>query len=225
MSPTVSIAPSILAADFSRLAEQIQAAEAAGADQIHVDVMDGQFVPNITMGPLVVNSIRPVTKLPLDVHLMVDRPERFLEDFARAGADWLTIHIEATPHTHYAIQMIRDLGLRAGITLNPGTPPSALSGILPYVDLVLVMSVNPGWGGQSFIERSLQRIAEVRAMLDEIGSTADLSVDGGIGPGNAGQVVAAGANMLVAGSSVFGQSDIGAAVRALRDAALAPDLP
>lgn len=224
MSPAIRIAPSILAADFSRLGEQIQAAEAAGADQIHVDVMDGHFVPNITMGPVVVNSIRPVTKLPLDVHLMVERPERFLKDFADAGADWLTVHVEATPHTHRAIQMIRDLGLRAGITLNPGTPASALAEILPYVDLVLVMSVNPGWGGQSFIERSLQKIAEVRAMLDVIGSPADLSVDGGIGPGNAGKVIAAGATMLVAGSSVFGQSDIGAAVRALRDTAPARDL-
>lgn len=219
MSRSIKIAPSILAADFARLGEAVRAAEAAGADQIHVDVMDGHFVPNLSMGPGVVKSIRPVTDLPLDVHLMIDEPQRYLDAFAEAGASALTVHIEAAPHIHRAIQHIHSLGLRAGVSLNPGTPASALSEIIPYVDLVLVMSVNPGFGGQTFIERSLAKITEVRAMLDAVGSAADISVDGGVVPQNAGQIVAAGANMLVAGSAVFGADDVSAAVMALREAA------
>ncbi|NLH06539.1 MAG: ribulose-phosphate 3-epimerase, partial [Chloroflexi bacterium] len=211
--------PSILAADFARLGDEIRAAEAAGADLIHVDVMDGNFVPNITMGPVVVTSIRPVTDLPLDVHLMIAEPDRYLEDFAKAGADALTFHVEATPHLHRTVQLIHNLGLKAGVAINPGTPASALEAILPFVDIVLVMTVNPGFGGQTFIEQSVGKIARVRAMLDEIGSPANLLVDGGIDANTAGRVVAAGADTLIAGSSVFGRGDVGAAIRALKDAA------
>ncbi|HOA23512.1 MAG: ribulose-phosphate 3-epimerase [Aggregatilineales bacterium] len=219
MSRNVKIAPSILAADFARLGDEIRAAEAAGADLIHVDVMDGNFVPNITMGPVVVKSIRPVTDLPLDVHLMIAEPDRYLEDFAKAGADALTFHVEATPHLHRTVQLIHNLGLKAGVAINPGTPASALEAILPFVDIVLVMTVNPGFGGQTFIEQSVGKIARVRAMLDEIGSPANLLVDGGIDANTAGRVVAAGADTLIAGSSVFGRGDVGAAIRALKDAA------
>jgi len=219
MSRNVKIAPSILAADFARLGDEIRAAEAAGADLIHVDVMDGNFVPNITMGPVVVKSIRPVTDLPLDVHLMIAEPDRYLEDFAKAGADALTFHVEATPHLHRTVQLIHNLGLKAGVAINPGTPASALEAILPFVDIVLVMTVNPGFGGQTFIEQSVGKIARVRAMLDEIGSPANLLVDGGIDENTAGRVVAAGADTLIAGSSVFGRGDVGAAIRALKDAA------
>jgi len=219
MSRNVKIAPSILAADFARLGDEIRAAEAAGADLIHVDVMDGNFVPNITMGPVVVKSIRPVTDLPLDVHLMIAEPDRYLEDFAKAGADALTFHVEATPHLHRTVQLIHNLGLKAGVAINPGTPASALEAILPFVDIVLVMTVNPGFGGQTFIEQSVGKIARVRAMLDEIGSPANLLVDGGIDANTAGRVVAAGADTLIAGSSVFGRGDGGAAIRALKDAA------
>ncbi|HQE19022.1 MAG TPA: ribulose-phosphate 3-epimerase [Aggregatilineales bacterium] len=219
MSRNVKIAPSILAADFARLGDEIRAAEAAGADLIHVDVMDGNFVPNITMGPVVVKSIRPVTDLPLDVHLMIAEPDRYLEDFAKAGADALTFHVEATPHLHRTVQLIHNLGLKAGVAINPGTPASALEAILPFVDIVLVMTVNPGFGGQTFIEQSVGKIARVSAMLDEIGSPANLLVDGGIDANTAGRVVAAGADTLIAGSSVFGRGDVGAAIRALKDAA------
>ncbi len=219
MSRNVKIAPSILAADFARLGDEIRAAEAAGADLIHVDVMDGNFVPNITMGPVVVKSIRPVTDLPLDVHLMIAEPEHFLEDFAAAGADALTFHVEATPHLHRTVQLIHNLGLKAGVALNPGTPAGALEAILPFVDIVLLMTVNPGFGGQTFIEQSVRKIAKVRAMLDEIESPASLLVDGGIDPSTTGRVVAAGADTLIAGSSVFGRGDVGAAIRALKDAA------
>lgn len=219
MSRNVKIAPSILAADFARLGDEIRAAEAAGADLIHVDVMDGNFVPNITMGPVVVKSIRPVTDLPLDVHLMIAEPEHFLEDFAAAGADALTFHVEATPHLHRTVQLIHNLGLKAGVALNPGTPAGALEAILPFVDIVLLMTVNPGFGGQTFIEQSVRKIAKVRAMLDEIEFPASLLVDGGIDPSTTGRVVAAGADTLIAGSSVFGRGDVGAAIRALKDAA------
>jgi len=171
------------------------------------------------MGPVVVKSIRPVTDLPLDVHLMIAEPDRYLEDFAKAGADALTFHVEATPHLHRTVQLIHNLGLKAGVAINPGTPASALEAILPFVDIVLVMTVNPGFGGQTFIEQSVGKIARVRAMLDEIGSPANLLVDGGIDANTAGRVVAAGADTLIAGSSVFGRGDVGAAIRALKDAA------
>lgn len=219
MSQSVKIAPSILAADFARLGDEIRAAEAAGADLIHVDVMDGRFVPNITMGPVVVKSIRPVTDLPLDVHLMTVEPERHFEALAAAGASALTFHVEATPHHHGAVQLIHDLGLKAGVSLNPGTPASALEAILPFVDLVLVMTVNPGFGGQTFIPASVGKIKTIRAMLDAIDSPAGLYVDGGIGTSTAQQVVSAGADVLIAGSSVFGSDDVAAAIRALKDAA------
>lgn len=199
----VKVAASILAADFACLGEQVQQAEAAGADWIHVDVMDGNFVPNISIGPPVVRAVRRVTSLPLDVHLMIVAPDRYLEEFVRAGADRLTVHVETCDHMHRTIQRIRELGIKPGVTLNPGTPVSSLEEILPDVDLVLVMSVNPGFGGQSYIPRSTIRIARLRAMLDEIGSQAELEVDGGINTDTVAEVVEAGATVLVAGTAIF----------------------
>lgn len=199
----IKLAPSILSADFARLGEQVKAAEAAGVDYIHVDVMDGHFVPNITIGPLIVQALRPVTALPLDVHLMIEKPERYLADFVKAGADILTVHVETCPHLHRTIQQIKELGIKAGVTLNPATPLASLEEILPDVDLVLIMSVNPGFGGQSYIPGSTAKIARLRRMLDEIGSAAELEVDGGVNPATIGEVVAAGANVLVAGSAIF----------------------
>lgn len=201
----IKIAPSILSADFARLGDQVSAAEAAGVDYIHVDVMDGHFVPNITIGPLVVKALRPITRLPLDVHLMIEQPERYLADFAAAGADILTVHVETCPHLHRTIQQIKELGVRAGVTLNPATPLHTLEEILPEVDLVLIMSVNPGFGGQSYIPASSAKIARLRAMLDAIGSPADLEVDGGVNVETIAEVVAAGATVLVAGSAIFNQ--------------------
>ncbi|MFH1381304.1 MAG: ribulose-phosphate 3-epimerase [Chloroflexota bacterium] len=199
----VKLAPSILSADFARLGEQVAEVTKAGADYIHVDVMDGHFVPNLTIGPLVVQSIRSWTKLPLDVHLMMEAPERHLKQFADAGADIITVHIEACPHIHRVIQMIKELKVKAGVALNPGTPVETLSEILPYLDLVLVMTVNPGWGGQTFIDGMQEKIARMRALLDEKGATTELEVDGGINAQRAPQVVKAGARVLVAGAAVF----------------------
>ncbi len=200
----IKIAPSILSADFSRLGDQVREAEAAGADWIHVDVMDGHFVPNMTVGPLVVRALRPVTRLPLDVHLMVEGPERLIPAFAGAGADRITVHVEACTHLHRAVQQIRELNCRAGVTLNPATPLGTLEEILPYVDLVLIMSVNPGFGGQTYIPRSTDRIARVRALLDGQGlDQVEVEVDGGISPDNAAEIVAAGASVLVVGSCIF----------------------
>ncbi|MCS6801812.1 MAG: ribulose-phosphate 3-epimerase [Chloroflexota bacterium] len=213
------IAPSILSADFAHLAHAVAEAEAGGADWIHVDVMDGQFVPNITIGPPVVAAIRRVTRLPLDVHLMIVQPERYLDDFAAAGADRLTVHVEATPHVHRAVQQIHALGKRAGVAINPATPVSAVDDLLDDVDLVLVMSVNPGFGGQAFIPRALDKLARCRAMIAARGRAVDLEVDGGIGPDNADLVVAAGATVLVAGSAVYGTADsVAAAIAAIRAA-------
>lgn len=203
------LAPSILPADFSRLGEQVGEAIEAGAAHIHVDVMDGHFVPNITIGPIIVKALKPLaaqTGTLLDVHLMIENPERYLADFAEAGADIITVHVETCPHLHRTIQMIRELSVRPGVTLNPATSLTTLEYILPDVDLVLVMSVNPGFGGQSYIPGSTEKIRRLRQMLDRIESPADLEVDGGIKVDNAAEIVAAGANVLVAGSAIFGGS-------------------
>jgi ribulose-phosphate 3-epimerase len=221
MSPstTVRLSPSILAADFTRLGEQIAAAEAAGADAIHVDIMDGIFVPNISIGLPVVAAVRRATHLPLDVHLMIDRPERYLAEFVEAGASWLTVHVEGALHLHRTLTQIRALGARVGVTLNPATPPGALVEVLPLVDIVLVMTVNPGFGGQEFIESQLAKIAALRALIDGGGYQAALSADGGIGPENVAQVVAAGADTIVAGSAIFNEHEsVAAAVAAMRGA-------
>jgi ribulose-phosphate 3-epimerase len=215
---TPVLAPSILSADFSHLGEQVAACQQAGADWIHVDVMDGHFVPNLTFGPLIVEACRRATDLPLDVHLMVEKPELMLEAFASAGANRLTVHVETCPHLHRTLEQIRELGVLPGVTLNPATPAAALKEILPMVDLVLVMTVNPGFGGQKFIEASLGKIAEIRRMLDEIGSTAWLEVDGGVSAETLPRLRAAGADAFVAGNAVFNHRDgIQAGVRALRE--------
>jgi ribulose-phosphate 3-epimerase len=202
----VKIVPSILSADFARLGEQVREAVAAGADWIHIDVMDGHFVPNMTVGPLILRALRPVTDLPLDVHLMIEQPERLIPAFAEAGADRLIVHVETCPHLHRTIQQIRELNVKAGVTLNPATPLASLQEILPDVDQVLIMSVNPGFGGQSYIPRSTAKIARLRNMLDERGLThVELEVDGGIKPDNVAEVVGAGATALVIGSAIFNQ--------------------
>lgn len=220
MGRHIKIAPSILSADFSRLGQQVMEAEAGGADYIHVDVMDGCFVPNITVGPLVVEAVRRVTDLPLDVHLMVEAPERYLAEFCEAGADGLTVHVETCFHLNRTVQQIKELGCRAGVTLNPSTSVSSLEEILPYVDLVLVMTVNPGFGGQSFIEGMVSKVRRVREMLDGLGSQAELEVDGGIDARTAPLVVESGADVLVAGSAVFGAAEgVAAALGAIRAAA------
>jgi ribulose-phosphate 3-epimerase len=220
MVQSVKVAPSILAADFSRLAEAVQAAEAAGADYIHVDVMDGHFVPNISIGPPVVRALRRVTRLPLDVHLMISDPMRYVPTFAEAGADGLTVHVEATPHLHRVVQQIRELGIRPGVSLNPATPAAAISEAVNDVDLVLVMTVNPGFGGQPFIEHALHKISQVREMLESAGSEAELEVDGGIDAQTAQRVVAAGATVLVVGTAIFGAPEgVTAAMGAIREAA------
>ena len=217
----IKVAPSILSADFAHLADAVAEAEAAGADYIHVDVMDGQFVPNLTVGPPVVAAIRRVTRLPLDVHLMMVQPERYLRAFADAGASILTVQVEACPHLHRVLQNIRALGMRAGVALNPATPPVMISQVLTDLDLVLVMTVNPGFGGQVFIPTMVPKIAEVRRMLDEAGSPAELEVDGGINPETAPLAVRAGARVLVAGEAIYGaRIGVEAAIRALRESAL-----
>ena len=216
---TFKLAPSILSADFARLGEQVKQAEAAGGDWIHVDVMDGHFVPNITIGPLIVRALRPVTDLPLDVHLMIEQPERYLADFANAGADYLTVHVETCPHLHRTIQQIKELGVKAGVTLNPATPLVSLEEILPEVDLVLIMSVNPGFGGQSYIPGSTAKIARLRRMLDAIGSPAEIQVDGGVNTTTIAEMVGAGATVLVAGSAIFNdRAPVAENVRQLRAA-------
>ncbi|MDE0898056.1 MAG: ribulose-phosphate 3-epimerase [Longimicrobiales bacterium] len=218
MSGMVKLAPSILSCDFSRLGEQIQAVESGGADWIHVDVMDGQFVPNITIGPVITEGARRSTDLPLDVHLMIEDPDRYLEAFAKAGADILTVHVEACRHLHRTLQRIRELGVRAGVAVNPGTPLESIEEVLSDLDLLLVMSVNPGFGGQSYIPASSDKLRRARAMLDEAGSSAELQVDGGVHVGNAAEIAATGATVLVAGSAVYGHSDGPAAgVVAIRD--------
>ncbi|HSM61890.1 MAG TPA: ribulose-phosphate 3-epimerase [Longimicrobiales bacterium] len=213
----MKIAPSILACDFGRLAEEIAAAEEGGADWIHMDVMDGHFVPNLTIGPLVVRAARRATGLPLDVHLMIEHPERYLEAFVDAGADLITVHQEASVHLHRTVQHIRELGARPGVALNPATPLETIGEIVTSVDLLLVMTVNPGFGGQAYIPASTDKIRRARALLDAAGSGAELEVDGGVGPDNVRVIADAGASVAVAGSAVFGHAGgAGAGIAALR---------
>ncbi len=210
------IAPSILSADFGRLAEEVAAAERAGADWIHVDVMDGRFVPNITIGPVVVEAVKRATKLPLDVHLMIVEPERYVADFVKAGADLVSVHVEASPHLHRTLQQIRQAGARAGVVLNPATPVSSVEEVLGDADLVLVMSVNPGLGGQSFIPGATDKVRRLRQAIDSRGLKTLIEVDGGINAETAKLVVGVGADVLVAGSAVFREKDYRAAIDALR---------
>jgi ribulose-phosphate 3-epimerase len=217
MTKKIKVAPSILSADFSRLGEEIRAVEAAGADLIHVDVMDGHFVPNITIGPLIVEAARRSTKLPLDVHLMITNPELYIADFAKAGADYITVHTETSFHLNRLVQSIREhKGVKAAVSLNPATPLTVLDYILAEIDMVLIMSVNPGFGGQTFIASALDKIAKLRRRIDELGLKTEIEVDGGVKPSNAASVISAGADILVAGSAVFGAKDYAAAIRGIR---------
>ena len=221
MSPRAPIiAPSLLSADFARLGEEVRAIEAAGADWLHLDVMDGAFVPNITIGPGVIAALKPHTRLPFDVHLMIDGPDRFIEAFREAGADVLSVHPEAGPHLHRTLRRIRELGAKAGLVLNPGTPVDAAEWVLEDLDLILVMSVNPGFGGQSFITSQLRKIERLRRMIDDARADIILEVDGGINPQTAAQCVGAGATALVAGSAVFGRGpdNYAGSIRSLRGA-------
>ncbi len=212
----IRIAPSILSADFGRLAEEVRAAENAGADWIHVDVMDGRYVPNITLGPVVVKAVRKATKLPVDVHLMIVEPEKYVDDFAAAGADTITVHVETCPHLHRTLQHIKSTGKRAGVVLNPSTSEETLRYVMGVADLVLVMSVNPGFGGQSFIKEILPKVRAIRAMIDAGGRPIDLEIDGGIAPDTIGMAAAAGARAFVAGNAVFTKPDYKVAIAELR---------
>lgn len=206
-SPEIKLAPSILSADFSRLGEQVGEATQAGADYIHVDVMDGRFVPNLTIGPVVIQGIRSSTHLPLDVHLMIVEPEKLLDDFVRAGADHLIVQVEACPHLHRVIQQIKEHGLRAGVAINPGTPLASIEEVLPFLDVVLVMTVNPGYGGQKLIPETVGKVARLRRILDDYGYEAEIQVDGGVNASTAQMMVEAGATVLVAGSAVFNDKE------------------
>ncbi len=216
---TIRLAPSILAADFARLGAEIEAVERGGADYVHVDVMDGHFVPNLTVGPPVVRSLKGVTRLPIDVHLMIEQPDRFVEAFVEAGASMVSVHVEVSPHLDRTLSLIRDLGARAGVVLNPSTPVGTLEEVAGQVDYVLVMSVNPGFGGQAFLPSSASKVRRVRALLDAAGNDAPVEIDGGIDLDTVGEVVRAGAEILVAGSAIFHAPDAAAATRALREAA------
>jgi ribulose-phosphate 3-epimerase len=207
MANKIKLAPSILSADFGRLGEQVVEATRAGADYIHVDVMDGHFVPNITVGPMVVSAIRPHTNLPLDVHLMIESPEKYIQQFAQAGANIITVHVEVCPHLHRVVESIKELGVKSGVSLNPSTPLTAVDEVLPSLDLVLLMSVNPGFGGQQFIESTIGKVARLRRRLDELGAAAELEVDGGITADIAPRVAQAGARVLVAGAAVFNKKE------------------
>ena len=216
----IHIAPSILSAHFDKLGEEIREVEAAGADWIHVDVMDGHFVPNLTFGPIVMDAIAPIAKTPLDVHLMVENPENYIAAFAKAGAHVITVHVEACVHLHRVLHLIKEHGVKAGVALNPGTPVSAISEVLEDVDLVLIMTVNPGFGGQAFIPNTVRKIAEVRKLQEERGiGQLHIEVDGGITAQTAPLVVKAGADVLVAGSAVFGRTDRAAAIQEIRSSA------
>jgi len=212
----VKIAPSILSADFARLGDEVRAIEAGGADYVHIDVMDGHFVPNITIGTLVVDAVRKVTTLPLDVHLMIENPDLYIPEFAKAGADIITVHQEAVSHLHRTVQLIRSFGKKAGVSINPATPVSTLEVILDDLDLVLVMSVNPGFGGQGFIPACLPKIEALRREIERRGLAVELEVDGGVKTDNIGRIAAAGADVLVAGSAVFGTSDYRATIDTLK---------
>ncbi|HET8733087.1 MAG TPA: ribulose-phosphate 3-epimerase [Anaeromyxobacteraceae bacterium] len=219
MRMPIRIAPSILSADFGRLADEVRAVEAAGADWIHVDVMDGRFVPNITIGPLVVEAVRKATKLPIDTHLMIVEPERYVEAFAKAGSDVVTVHAEVSPHLHRTLQAIRGAGAKPGVVLNPSTPLDAIEYVLGDVAMVLLMSVNPGFGGQSYIPAVTEKVRRLRRMADERGLDLDIEVDGGIKASTVGAVAEAGANVFVAGTAVFGAPDYRAAIAGIREAA------
>ncbi|MBA4538099.1 ribulose-phosphate 3-epimerase [Bacillus aquiflavi] len=212
----VKIAPSILSANFAALGEEIKSVEAGGADYIHVDVMDGHFVPNITIGPLIVEAIRPITKLPLDVHLMIENPDQYIEAFAKAGADYITVHVEACPHLHRTIHFIKSFGVKAGVVLNPATPVESIQHMIEDVDLVLLMSVNPGFGGQKFIKSVLPKISKVNDMVKSKELNVEIEVDGGVNKETAKLCIAAGANVLVAGSAIYNEQDRAKAISVLR---------
>ncbi|MDW8297855.1 MAG: ribulose-phosphate 3-epimerase [Anaerolineae bacterium] len=217
---TVHIAPSILAADFTKLGEEVRAVSENGADSIHIDVMDGHFVPNLTFGAPIVSAVRRATTLPLDVHLMIEQPERYLEQFVQAGADMLTVHVETCPHLHRTLQAIHDLGVRAGVALNPHTPFELIREILPDVERVLVMTVNPGFGGQRLIPRTLNKVAQIRTAIAALGQPIELGVDGGVDCSTIGELAHSGADVFVAGSAIFGAAEgVAAAIAALRAAA------
>ncbi len=211
------LAPSILSADFANLGAEINAVIAAGAEVVHIDVMDGHFVPNITIGPLVVDAVKKITDAPLDVHLMIENADRYIPDFAKAGADWITVHVEACPHLHRTIQLIKELGCKAGVVLNPATPLSSLDYILEDLDLVMLMSVNPGFGGQSFIPSTLAKARALKAKIDATGLEIGIEIDGGVSAATIEEIAAAGVNIFVAGSAIFGADDYGQAITALKD--------